>query len=71
MGMAIREAACDLISYINKSPSPYHAVAEAITLLKGAGYQRLEETSNWNLAPGGQYYMTRNARLFHVYLDRK
>lgn len=59
--MAIREAACDLIKYINRSPSPYHAVAEAIQILKKAGYKRLEESADWNLVPGGLYYLTRNA----------
>ena len=59
--MAIREAACDLINYINRSPSPYHAVAEAIQILKKVGYQRLDEAADWNLAPGGMYYLTRNA----------
>ena len=59
--MAVREAAVDLINYINRSPSPYHAVAEAIKVLKKVGYQRLDESADWKLAPGGMYYMTRNA----------
>ena len=50
--MAIREAACDLIGYINRSPSPYHAVAEAIKVLHNVGYKRLEESADWSLAPG-------------------
>lgn len=59
--MAVREAAVDLINYINRSPSPYHAVAEAIKVLKKVGYQRLDESADWKLTPGGMYYMTRNA----------
>ena len=58
---AIREAACDLIGYINRSPSPYHAVAEAVKVLKSSGYKRLEEQGEWDLVAGGMYYLTRNA----------
>ena len=61
MAAAVREAACDLINYINCSPSPYHAVAEAVKVLKSSGFQRLEERGDWNLAPSGKYYLTRNA----------
>ena len=52
MGMAIREAALDLISFINSSPSPYHAVAEAVKQLSSAGFKRLDESADWQLSPG-------------------
>lgn len=61
MTMVMREAAHDLIGYINRSPSPYHAVADAVSQLRAAGYTRLEESAKWDLSPGGLYYLTRNA----------
>lgn len=33
---------------------------EASKLLRKAGYQRLSETSQWHLKPGGRYFFTRN-----------
>ena len=48
-----------LMEYIEKSPSPYHAVRSAAELLEGAGFVRLEETEPWSLAPGQGGYVTR------------
>ncbi|ORX52733.1 peptidase M18, aminopeptidase I [Hesseltinella vesiculosa] len=52
----------DLLEFINKSPSPFHATHEAVLLLKKAGYQEIKERDNWNsvLKPNGKYYFTRN-----------
>eukprot|EP00116_Pleurobrachia_bachei_P000827 sb/3461089/ len=61
MGIAVREAATDLLHYINHSPSPYHAVSEAVKVLRKSGYTRLEEHKEWSLKPGGQYFLTRNS----------
>ena len=48
------------MAFLDRSPSPFHAVAAAADLLDQAGFTRLEEGSAWTLAPGGQYYVTRN-----------
>jgi len=48
-----------LLDYLDASPTPWHAVASAETRLHAAGFQRLEETSRWQLAAGGRYYVTR------------
>ena len=48
------------MAFLDRSPSPFHAVAAAADLLNQAGFTRLEEGSAWTLAPGGQYYVTRN-----------
>lgn len=56
-----RIAADDLVSYINASPSPFHAVEEAARRLSVAGFTRLDERDlKWNCVPGGKYYVSRN-----------
>lgn len=50
----------DLITFLNESPSRYHAVANFGKTLDEAGYTRLSEGKAWDLVPGGKYYVTRN-----------
>lgn len=50
----------NLMNYIAVSPSPFHAVQSAATLLEAAGFTRLEETALWQPEPGHGYYTTRN-----------
>jgi len=54
-----RQTARDLISFIDASPSPWHAVASAELRLQAQGYTRLEEGERWQLAAGGRYYAVR------------
>ena len=49
-----------LLRYLEASPTPFHAVAEAGTLLDTAGFMALDERNPWTLTPGGRYYVTRN-----------
>lgn len=51
-----------LCGFIDASPSPYHAVASAASLLKKAGYTALSETDDFStvIKPGGKYFSTRN-----------
>ncbi|SAM08509.1 hypothetical protein [Absidia glauca] len=60
---SVPQEALDLIDYINKSPSPFHATHEAAELLKKAGYQEIKERDSWNngvLKQQGKYFFTRN-----------
>lgn len=50
----------DLLTFIDQSPSPFHAVDTLAKTLSAAGYTRLSESSPWQLAPGGKYFVTRN-----------
>lgn len=50
----------DLFDYIEKSKTPFHAVAESARRLQAAGFAPLNEAEHWNLAPGGKYFVTRN-----------
>ena len=51
----------DFIKFNNECPSPYHAVSEASTRLRIAGFTELQETDNWigKLSNGGKYFTTR------------
>ncbi len=47
-----RATALDLISFIDASPSPYHAAAEALRRLTAAGFSEVDQAAEWP-APGG------------------
>ena len=48
-----------LMAFLDASPSVYHAAANIEKELKNAGYTHLSENENWELLPGGKYYLTR------------
>lgn len=50
----------NLCSFLNCAHSVYHAVAALEAQLTGEGYTRLSEGEDWELQPGGKYYLTRN-----------
>lgn len=49
-----------LLDFIDRSPTPFHAVEELAALLEKDGFKKLEEQDEWSLAAGGKYYTTRN-----------
>ncbi len=51
----------DLLDFINRSPSCFHAIKNITDILDGKGYIRLTEGTRWNLEKGKGYYVTRNA----------
>jgi aspartyl aminopeptidase len=53
-------AARDLLDYIERSPSPFHAVQESARRLEDAGFKRLYEADAWQLAPGDRFYVVRD-----------
>lgn len=50
----------DLIEFLNRSPTPWHAVATMKQRLDAAGFQALDERDDWNLASQQGYYVIRN-----------
>ncbi len=54
------EYVADLLAYIDRSPSPYHAVAESIHRLEQYGYRGLRESEVWELESGARCYVVRN-----------
>jgi aspartyl aminopeptidase len=49
-----------LLSFLDASPTPFHAVGEATRRLRAAGFSELNEGDVWSLAPGGRHFVTRN-----------
>ncbi|MBI2640688.1 MAG: M18 family aminopeptidase [Candidatus Sungbacteria bacterium] len=50
----------NLLRFIDKSPTPFHAVAEMKKLLVHVGFRVLAENDSWKLEKGGCYIVTRN-----------
>jgi aspartyl aminopeptidase len=50
----------DLLAFIDRSPSPYHAVAETERRLLAEGFERVSEEDLWSLGPGSRCCLIRN-----------
>lgn len=50
----------DLLAYIDRSPTPYHAVSESVHRLEQQGYRQLSESDAWQLESGARNYVVRN-----------
>jgi aspartyl aminopeptidase len=55
----VRDPVADLMSYIDASPTPYHAVAESVRRLRAAGFEELRETEPWSLSAGDRRFVVR------------
>lgn len=50
-----------LLSFLDASPTPYHAVSNLGRLLEAKGFIHLRESqADWSVQPGGRYWFTRN-----------
>ncbi len=59
----------ELFSFIEKSPTSFHAVQTIESYLEKAGCEKLNEGSVWELKEGGTYFVTRNKSAviaFHI-----
>ncbi|KAI9845865.1 MAG: hypothetical protein M1838_001520 [Thelocarpon superellum] len=56
------DSAKDFLSFVNASPTPFHAVDSARKQLIDADFQEIRERDPWSqvVQPGGKYYLTRN-----------
>ncbi|RIZ67900.1 MAG: M18 family aminopeptidase [Methylococcales bacterium] len=50
----------ELLDFIDASPSPWHAVKQVEAHLEAFQFIKLDETSAWDLLPGGHYYVVRD-----------
>ncbi len=57
--MLSTDLADDLLTFIDASPTPWHAVEEASRRLEAGGYRWLDEREKWTLAPGDRFYVIR------------
>lgn len=53
--------ATDLLQYLNDSPTAYHAVENAASLLREHGFSELQEKEGWSLQAGGKYFVVKNS----------
>ncbi|MGB1047269.1 MAG: M18 family aminopeptidase [Litorivicinaceae bacterium] len=49
-----------LTDFLDRSPTPWHAVANISELLERAGFIRLDERSTWTLEAGASYFVVRS-----------
>ena len=50
----------ELLSFLHRSPTPFHAVSNMTAELQQHGFVALAESDRWQLQTGGRYYVTRN-----------
>ncbi|HVN38453.1 MAG TPA: M18 family aminopeptidase [Myxococcota bacterium] len=53
------DAVADLMRFIDRSPTPYHAVAETARRLRESGFEPLHEIEPWSLSPGDRRFVVR------------
>ena len=58
--LSVEQAGADLRAFVDASPTPFHAVAEMVRRLAGAGFTELAEVDRWDLSPGDQRYVVRD-----------
>jgi aspartyl aminopeptidase len=49
----------DLLDFIDRSPSPWHAASDLADRLAAGGFRRLRETERWRLGPGDRAFVVR------------
>lgn len=55
-----QKCAREMLDFIEKSPTCFHAVKNVKEGLAAAGFQELEEGRDWELTAGGGYFVSRN-----------
>jgi len=60
-----------LLSFLNNSPTAWHAVANCIKELSKHGFKELKEEEAWHLKPGGSYYVVRNGSSICAFITPK
>lgn len=50
----------ELMSFLDKSPTAFHAISSIKKKLVASGYSELVESEKWELTEGGKYFVTRN-----------
>ena len=50
----------NLLTFLQESPTPYHAVQNMAEKLQQHGFQQLDEAEDWQLTENGRYYVIRD-----------
>ena len=61
----------DLIHFIAKSPSTFHAVRGIKAALLYAGFTEIREEDTWQIEKGGKYVVTRNGSALMAFTAQK
>jgi len=64
----IKENAQTLLDYLYSSPTAYHATSNAAQTLTAAGFTELCEGENWQIIPGGKYFLRKNNSAFAAFI---
>ncbi|KAK6740164.1 hypothetical protein RB195_008564 [Necator americanus] len=56
----MRKEAEEFLSFLNKAVTPFHAVQECRERLLQSGFEEIPEADQWNIRPGGKYFVTKN-----------
>ncbi|MBN2657243.1 MAG: M18 family aminopeptidase [Spirochaetales bacterium] len=67
----VKKLAEDLASFIEASPSAFHAVSVLEERLKSRGFIALDEKEAWSLQRGGRYYVKRNGSSLAAFIPGK
>lgn len=55
-----RKLSEEMLAFVGKNPTAFHTVESVRKILNEHGYEELLESREWNLRPGGNYYVCRN-----------
>ncbi|MBF0308216.1 MAG: M18 family aminopeptidase [Magnetococcales bacterium] len=58
----------ELLNFLNRSLTPYHAVETSLDLLTRSGFVRLREEDDWSLRPEGRYVVVRGHSSFMAWI---
>lgn len=61
----------DFISYLDKSPTAWHAVEQASQRLQEVSFEELSEGERWNIKPGQRYFTTKNGSSLCAFITPK
>lgn len=61
----------DFITYLNKSPTAWHAVEHASQRLKEASFEELSEGERWDIKPEKKYFTTKNGSSLCAFITPK
>ncbi|MEZ4333862.1 MAG: M18 family aminopeptidase [Myxococcota bacterium] len=59
----MQDPVSDLLAFVDRSPTPYHAVETGVRRLEQAGYEPLDEAHVWSIAPGERRYVVRGGSI--------
>ena len=55
-----KKLAQELIDFLYKSPTSYHAASSVKDMLDNEGFEEIFEKDSWNFEKGGKYYLVKN-----------